>query len=216
MRTHLKKWEIGSIVKFMKAIGLSNCAGSRSAKWRRRIANFIVLVALVPCLAEKQVWHQAWKWSDSRLDEIGADLEILGAAMILVSLCGIMYEWREKRMPVLSAWRYGIALALGVLGGVVIPCEEKPGGMLTANQSACINNLRLIDSAKQQWAHDFGKSDRDTPQASDLWPYLARGIPPELPYCPADDSSSFSNSYNINSVGEAPTCKIAPSKHILP
>ncbi len=202
----------------MKAIGLNDCAGSQSVKWRAGTANFVLLVALVPCLAENHFWREGWKWSDGKLVTIGDALAIVGAAMILVSLCGIMFEWIWARTPVLITWRYGIALGLGVLGGIVMPYNEWKefgGGMITANQDACINNLRLIDSAKQLWAHDYGKSDRDTPQASDLQPYLGHGSAGELPYCPMDDSCSFSNSYNINSVGGLPTCKIAPSKHIL-
>jgi len=80
----------------------------------------------------------------------------------------------------------------------------------------CINTLRLIDSAKQQWALEQRKQNTDTPAGSDLQPYLGRGMAGELPYCEMDTNQSFATSYSINNVGTKPTCKICPSTHILP
>ncbi|HEX3720364.1 MAG TPA: hypothetical protein VH595_20625 [Verrucomicrobiae bacterium] len=68
------------------------------------------------------------------------------------------------------------------------------------NQNACINNLRLIDAAKQQWALEFRKQATDTPAMSDLQPYLGRGPNGELPACPDGGV------YTIGTVGDKPTC----------
>ena len=84
--------------------------------------------------------------------------------------------------------------------------------------NACINNLRLIDSAKQQWALEQRKQNSDTPAGSDLQLYLGRGSAGELPICEMDTNNppSFATSYSINNVGTKPTCKICPTIHILP
>jgi chromosome segregation ATPase len=72
-------------------------------------------------------------------------------------------------------------------------------------QNACINNLRLIDAAKTQWALEKNKADKDVPTAQDLLPYLKDGV---FPVCPSGGV------YTINAVGEIPACSI--SGHVLP
>jgi hypothetical protein len=72
-------------------------------------------------------------------------------------------------------------------------------------QQACINNLRLIDSAKQQWALDKNSLDAAVPTARDLLPYLPGGV---FPVCPGGGT------YSINAVNEWPGCSIAG--HDLP
>ena len=81
---------------------------------------------------------------------------------------------------------------------------------------ACINNLRLIDSGKLQWALEKSKKTTDTPVDSDMQPYLGRGSNGELPYCPLDTKESFDSSYSLHNVGTHPTCKIMPDLHVLP
>jgi len=74
--------------------------------------------------------------------------------------------------------------------------------------NACINNLRLIDSAKQQWALEFRKQATDTPTMDDLKPYLGRGANGEMPTCPN------AGAYTVGAVNEKPTCSVAG--HVLP
>jgi cell division protein FtsB len=74
--------------------------------------------------------------------------------------------------------------------------------------NACINNLRLIDGSKQQWALEQRKQIADTPTWDDLRPYLGHGPNGDLPTCPAQGA------YTIGTVGEKPTCSIAG--HVLP
>jgi len=78
----------------------------------------------------------------------------------------------------------------------------------TAKQYQCINILRVIDSAKQQWALEFGKQRKDTPTMEDLRQYLGRGENRELPAFPDGGV------YTLGAVGEKPTCTI--SGHVLP
>ena len=72
-------------------------------------------------------------------------------------------------------------------------------------KKTCINNLRLIDDAKQQWAVDFDQPDSAVPAEKDLAPYLKDGV---LPACPAGGA------YHINAVDELPTCSVPG--HALP
>jgi hypothetical protein len=58
----------------------------------------------------------------------------------------------------------------------------------TAMMNACINNLRLIDAAKNQWALEGSKKPGDVPTAQDLKPYLktaTRSFPARAKFCSA-------------------------------
>ncbi len=71
--------------------------------------------------------------------------------------------------------------------------------------NACINNLRQIDAAKQQWALENSKTGSAVPTAQDLLPYLEDGL---FPVCPSGGT------YTINAVNVPPTCSIPG--HVLP
>ena len=90
---------------------------------------------------------------------------------------------------------------VGMLSAIAIPNFVK--ARATSQQNACINNLRQIDAAKNQWALEKGKKPTDVPTTQDLLPYLR-----SWPVCPAGGT------YTIGAVGEIPTCSI-PS-HKLP
>ena len=68
-----------------------------------------------------------------------------------------------------------------------------------AQAAACINNLRMIDGAKQQWALEKQKPAGALLTAADLAPYLKGNA---LPACPA------SGIYTLNPVGLEPICNI--------
>jgi competence protein ComGC len=92
----------------------------------------------------------------------------------------------------------GIVLAIIVIPmmlAVAIPNFVKARN--TALTNACVNNLREIDTAKQQWALEHKKEPKDIPAESDLVPYLKTS---HRPQCPAGGT------YNLNSVAEPPTC----------
>lgn len=76
----------------------------------------------------------------------------------------------------------------------------------TAQMNACINNLRQIDAAENQWALENGKTKDDVPTAKDLSPYLTGGF--ESLHCPAGGT------YTIGPVGEGPVCSVPD--HVLP
>ena len=107
-----------------------------------------------------------------------------------------------------------VVAIIGLLAAIAIPNFVR--ARTTSQQNACINNLRLIDAAKQQWALETGQQSTATPQDSNLQPYLGRGTAGELPWCPVDTTQTFSASYTINPVSTKPTCILVSSTHILP
>jgi len=107
-----------------------------------------------------------------------------------------------------------VVAIIGLLAAIAIPNFVR--ARTTSQQNACINNLRLIDSSKQQWALEHNGSNTSTPAGTDIQPYLGRTATGELPYCPADPSQLFSTSYAVQNIGTKPTCSIAPSTHSLP
>jgi hypothetical protein len=87
---------------------------------------------------------------------------------------------------------------IGMISAIAIPNFVK--ARQTAQQNACISNLRRIDGAKQQWALENKKTDTDTPTRADLKPYLGNH---QFPVCPS------SGAYTINPVSKPPECSHA-------
>jgi hypothetical protein len=69
--------------------------------------------------------------------------------------------------------------------------------------NSCINNLRQIDGAVQQWALENRKTTNDTPAWSDLQPYLRSTL-----VCPEGGI------YSLGRVQDLPRCSVAA--HRLP
>lgn len=65
--------------------------------------------------------------------------------------------------------------------------------------SNCVNNLRQIQAAKQQWAVDQHKTPDSVPTPQDLVAYFPNGM---LPQCPGGGS------YTLNAVNAMPTCSL--------
>jgi len=73
-------------------------------------------------------------------------------------------------------------------------------GLAIIHRNTCINNLRQIDGAKQQWALEKNKAGDAVPTVKNLLPYLKGGV---FPACPDGGT------YFINSVDAVPTCSVA-------
>jgi hypothetical protein len=106
--------------------------------------------------------------------------------------------------------------AVAIIGmGAAIAIPNFVAARSTSQQNACINNLRLSDAAKQQWALENNKKNGDTPTTQDLEHFIGRGSNGEMPVCPSGGT------YTIGSVGEKPTCShpghvLAQSQHVVP
>ena len=70
--------------------------------------------------------------------------------------------------------------------------------------ASCINNLRQIDGAKQQWALENRKGTNDIPSVADISPYLFQQ---EIPKCPVGGV------YTLGQVAESPRCSV--KGHVL-
>jgi len=109
-----------------------------------------------------------------------------------------------------------VVVLIVLLAAMAIPNFVRSRSTMSAN--SCINNLRILDSAKAQWALLQKKKNTDIPAGSDIQPYMGGGPAGELPVCPIDPKQTFDSSYSLNSIGAKPTCKIMPADpgHILP
>jgi|ERR1041385_5543068 hypothetical protein len=65
--------------------------------------------------------------------------------------------------------------------------------------TTCINNLRQVDGAKQQWALEKRKATNDVPSVGDISPYVRNQ---QIPKCPAGGI------YTLGSVDEVPRCSL--------
>jgi competence protein ComGC len=159
-------------------------------------------------------------------------LSILGLVLLLVCIgplfaipgviCGHLAYSRIKRSSGALAGE-GMALAGLITGYVSIGLSVFLVPMMlaiaipnfvkareTSQMNACINQLRMIDAAKQEWALENNQQSTNAPTQADLTrlknnQYFKNG---QFPACPAGGT------YTIGAVGEAPTCSIP--KHQLP
>ena len=107
-----------------------------------------------------------------------------------------------------------VVAIIGLLAAIAIPNFVR--ARTTSQMNACINNLRQIDGAKQQWALEQHQSSTATPAGTDIQPYLGHGAAGELPVCPADTAATFATSYTLNNVSTKPVCNIVATTHVLP
>jgi prepilin-type N-terminal cleavage/methylation domain-containing protein len=101
-----------------------------------------------------------------------------------------------------------VVAIIGLLAAIAIPNFVK--ARTTSQQNACINNLRQIDGAVQQWALEFKKDPAATVVETDVTPYLKNSV-----VCPSG-GTAFSDSYTLNTVADRPVCKKVPLTHLLP
>ena len=106
-----------------------------------------------------------------------------------------------------------VVAIIGLLAAIAIP--NFVHARSTSQQNACINNLRQIDGAKQQWALETKQATTATPNDANIQPYLGRGSNGSLPSCPLDATSTFDTSYTVGTLGVPPLCNISPTNHVL-
>ncbi len=92
-----------------------------------------------------------------------------------------------------------VVAIIGLLAAIAIPSFMR--ARETSQTNACINNLRQIDGAKEQWAMDNNANTGDTiTDTTDLDVYL-KGTYAEVT-CPAGGA------YAVNVIGTDPTCDV--------
>ena len=103
-----------------------------------------------------------------------------------------------------------VVAIIGLLAAIAIPNFVK--ARTTSQCNACINNLRQLDGAKQQWALEQKQESTAVPATTDVQPYLGRGTIGAYPLCPANGT------YTLNNCATAPSCSLstATPAHSLP
>jgi len=107
-----------------------------------------------------------------------------------------------------------VVAIIGLLAAIAIPNFVR--SRETSQVKTCINNLRQIDAAKQQWALEAKQTGGAVAVRTDIEPYLMRGTTGRMPTCPTGSGADFDASYAINAVTNAVTCLIVPTVHTLP
>ncbi len=103
-----------------------------------------------------------------------------------------------------------VVAIIGMLASIAVPLFVR--ARTTSQTNACINNLREIFGASQQWALETRQAPNAAVSFTDIKPYLKYAI-----VCPAGGASAtFASSYTLTDVTNVPTCQIAPGYHILP
>jgi prepilin-type N-terminal cleavage/methylation domain-containing protein len=109
-----------------------------------------------------------------------------------------------------------VVAIIGLLAAIAIPNFIR--ARTKSQQNACINNLRQIDGAIQQWALETKQvaTANVATDGSGIAPYLGRGAGTVANViCPSDTAETFSTSYAVSTVDVAPTCKINAADHVL-
>jgi prepilin-type N-terminal cleavage/methylation domain-containing protein len=97
-----------------------------------------------------------------------------------------------------------VVAIIGLLAAIAIPNFVRARN--TSQTNACINNLRQLDAAQQQWALENNAADTTAPVAAQVYDYIKGNA---VPICPA------SGVYALGAtVVDEPTCTIAG--HALP
>jgi len=107
-----------------------------------------------------------------------------------------------------------VVAIIGLLAGIAIPNFIK--ARETARKNACINNLRLIDAAIQQWALENNKNTTDQVVMNSLTVYLNRGGTGEINgTAPGAVKCPSGGSYSCTSIDQKPTCSKTDLGHKL-
>jgi len=101
-----------------------------------------------------------------------------------------------------------VVAIIGLLATIAIPNWVRAR---TASQNqACINNLRQIDGAVQQWALENKQAFHAAVVTADVIPYLKSQV-----VCPAG-GTTFGNSYLVTFGDVKPTCQKDTANHVMP
>jgi prepilin-type N-terminal cleavage/methylation domain-containing protein len=108
-----------------------------------------------------------------------------------------------------------VVAIIGLLAAIAIPNFVR--ARATSQANACINNMRQIDAAVNEWALETGKKTGDGPAtlSVDLTPYIKLNSASSIPGCPA------LGTYTVDKVGASPqvTCSVGTTvtpPHTMP
>jgi prepilin-type N-terminal cleavage/methylation domain-containing protein len=103
-----------------------------------------------------------------------------------------------------------VVMIIALLTSIAIP--NWVHARTNTQTNTCINNLRQIDAAKQQWAIETKQATNATPAFSDISGYLKAVV-----VCPSGGASAtFASTYTLGDIANKPVCQIYPGTHVLP
>src|SRR5580658_8641629 len=96
-----------------------------------------------------------------------------------------------------------VVAIIGLLAAIAIPNFVK--ARATSQQNACINNMRQITAAVNEWSLETGQTTGATVLNTELTPYIQLNSNSSIPPCPA------AGTYTIAAVGNLPavTCSLS-------
>jgi prepilin-type N-terminal cleavage/methylation domain-containing protein len=105
-----------------------------------------------------------------------------------------------------------VVAIIGLLAAIAIPNFVK--ARATSQANACINNMRQIDAAANEFALEKGKTTGNAINfPTDLTPYIRLNSANAIPGCPAGGT------YTDAAVGNIPTCSLSTTvtpAHVMP
>ena len=115
-----------------------------------------------------------------------------------------------------SAWGFWeifvLVCIIGFVVAVAIPTNRV--GSHTSPANACINNLRQIDAAANQFALENHLTNGDAINfPNDLTPYIKLNVNGSIPNCPQGGI------YSLKKIGDIPICSLGTTvtpAHVLP
>ena len=104
-----------------------------------------------------------------------------------------------------------VVAIIGLLAAIAIPNFVK--ARTTSQANACINNLRQMDGAAQEWALENKQQSSASVATTDITPYIKLDSTGNLPACPG--GGSYAASWTVST---HPSCSLssATPAHALP
>jgi len=128
--------------------------------------------------------------------------DLLGLVVVIALIAAPIILWKRKRR--ITAVVLGLLVVLLWLA-IALPGFKKSHTF--AFRATCINNLKVIQRAKAEWATQHNKQGLDVPLETDL---VGTNKPlSEMPKCPAGEIIT------IGPVNQKPTCSLIEEKHAI-
>ena len=105
-----------------------------------------------------------------------------------------------------SARPKGVTVMFACVAVLLVAAAGQIKPRRTECKNACINNLRQIDGAKEQYALQHKIAPGTIVTAAQVGEYLKGGV---VPPCPGEGN------YSIGAIGEPPTCNFLENAHKL-
>jgi ABC-type transport system involved in multi-copper enzyme maturation permease subunit len=126
---------------------------------------------------------------------LAAALSLFFSGWFLIAKRNLKMSWKSIVLICLSFCCFGLCMA------IVIPNFLK--ARATSSCNPCLNNLRQIDAAANQFALEHNSKIGDPIKfPEDLTPYIRLNSAGKIPPCPSGGV------YHINKVGDTPTCSL--------